>query len=82
MKKKTQRDGEDGKEKPEGCTSFPDKSSLSLVGHSQSHMNVPGAKVKRGAHTGLCMHMVNTFTELTKIRETDNLLKEGFLYSR
>lgn len=77
-----ERDGEDGKEKPEGHAFFPDRSSLSLVGHSQSHVNVPGSKVKRGAHTGLCMHVVNTFMESTKICKTDNLLKESFLYSR
>lgn len=76
------RDGEDGKEKPEGHAFFPDRSLLSLVGHSQLHVNVPGTKVKGGTHTGLCMHVVNTFTELTKICKTDNLLKESFLYSR
>lgn len=52
--KKPDRDGEDEKEKAEGRTSFPDKSSLFLVGHSRSHVNVSGAKVKRAAHTQAC----------------------------
>lgn len=34
IKTEREKDGEDGKEKPEGHTSFPDRSSLSLVGHS------------------------------------------------
>lgn len=53
--KQPDREGEDEKEKPEGCASFPDRSSLSLAGHSQSHVNVPGAKVKRGTHTQACV---------------------------
>lgn len=40
---------------------------LSLVDCSQSHVNLPGAKAKKGgAHTCLYMHMFNTFTKLTK----------------